>query len=91
MSYRFTRGWSRASVLVGGNVFLLALLGAWWIGFSSDDAFEPFSSAARILAALSMSLIGLLVGGTMIVAGQLVSVILDQRELLEQIRNRLSG
>jgi hypothetical protein len=89
MSYRFTRSWSRASGLVGAGVFLLALLGAWWIGFSGDEAFEPFPSAARILAALSMSLVGLFAGGTMIVAGQVVSVVLDRRELLEQIRNRL--
>jgi hypothetical protein len=44
----------------------------------------------RILAALVVSLAGLLVGGTMIVAGQLVSVLLDQRALLAQIREVLT-
>ena len=90
MPYRFTRRWSQASVIVGGGVFVVALLIAWWLGFSSDDGFERVSPAVRILTGLVVSLAGLLVGGTMIVAGQLVSVLLDQRALLEQIREVLT-
>lgn len=90
MRYRFTRSWGQASVVVGGGVFGVALLLAWWLGFSGDDGFERFSPAVRILAALVVSLAGLLVGGTMIVAGQLVSVLLDQRELLVEIHQALT-
>ena len=90
MRYRFTRSWGQASVVVGAGVFVLALLVAWWLGFSSDEGFERFSPAVRILAALVVSLAGLLVGGTMIVAGQLVSVLLDQRALLAEIRELLT-
>ena len=85
MGYQFTRGWSRASLVVGAGLFVLALLLASWIGFSNDDGFQRFSPAARTLAALVVSLVGLIVGGSMIVAGQLVSVLLDQRDLPDRI------
>ena len=91
MRYRFTRTWGQASVGVGAGLFALALLVGWWLGFSSDDGFERFSPAVRILAALVVGLAGLLLGGTMIVAGQLVSVLLDQRALLVQIHEALTG
>lgn len=91
MRYRFTRRWGQASVFVGTGVFAVALLLAWWLGFSSDEGFERFSPAVRILAAMVVSLVGLLVGGTMIVAAQLVSVLLDQRALLVQIHEALTG
>jgi len=91
MGYRFTRSWGHASVVVGVGVFGLALLVGSWLGFSNDAEFEPFSPAVRILAALLVSLVGLLVGGTMIVAGQLVSVLLDQRDLLDRIHQVLAA
>jgi hypothetical protein len=90
MSYQFTRGWGQASVVVGGAVFVVALLLASWLGFSSDAEFERFSTPARLLAALVVALGGLIVGGTMIVAGQLVCVLLDQRALLAQIHETLT-
>ena len=85
MDYQFTRGWGRASVIVGAGLFVLALLLASWLAFSSDEEFARFSPAVRILAGLVVSLVGLIVGGTMIVAGQLVSVLLEQRDLLARI------
>ncbi len=91
MSYRFTRGWGRASVVAGASVFILALLLASWLGFSNDEEFERFSPAVRILTALVVGLVGLIVGGTMIVAGQLVSVLLDQRDLLDRIHQVLEA
>jgi len=91
MGYRFTRGWGRASVVVGAGLFVLALLMAAWLGFSNDAEFERFSPVVRILAALVVSLVGLIVGGTMIVAGQLVSVLLDQRDLLARIHQVLAA
>ena len=90
MSYRFTRTWCRASVVVGTGVIVVALLVAAWLGFSSEPELERFASAARILTGLLLSLVGLVVGGTMIVAGQLVSVLLDQRELLVEIHQALT-
>jgi len=91
MGYRFTRGWGHASVVVGAGLFVLALLLASWLGFSDDEEFARFTPAVRILAALVVSLVGLIVGGTMIVAGQLVSVLLDQRDLLARIHQVLAA
>ena len=64
---------------------------AAWLGFSNDGEFERFSAAVRLMAFLIVSLAGLLLGGTMIVAGQLVSVLLDQRDLLSKIHEALTG
>jgi hypothetical protein len=91
MAYRFTRGWGRASVVVGAGLFVLSLLLASWLGFSNDEEFQRFSPAVRILAALIVSFVGLIVGGTMIVAGQLVSVLLEQRDLLARIHQVLAA
>jgi hypothetical protein len=91
MAYQFTSGWARGSVGVGVGLILIALLLAAWLGFASDEEFDRFSPAVRILAALVVSLVGLLVGGTMIVAGQLVSVLLDQHALVAQIHRVLTS
>ena len=90
MSYRFTRTWCRGSVVVGTGVIVVTLLLAAWVGFSSEPELERFASAARILTGLLVSLVGLVVGSTMVVAGQLVSVLLDQRELLVEIHQALA-
>ena len=62
----------------------------WWHNEAIGHSAERFASAARILTGLLVSLVGLVVGGTMIVAGQLVSVLLDQRELLVEIHQALT-
>jgi len=90
MSYRFTRDWCRGSVVDGTGVIVVTLLFATWLGVSSEPELERFASAARILTGLILSLAGLVIGGTMIVAGQLVSVLLDQRELLVEIHQALA-
>jgi hypothetical protein len=90
MSYRFTRVWCRASVVVGTGVIVVTLLLAAWLGFSGDPELERFAPAARILTGLILSFAGLVIGGTMIVAGQLVSVLLDQREFLVEIHQALT-
>ncbi len=89
MTYQFTSGWARGSVGVGVALIVIALLLAGWLAFASDEEFDRFSPAVRILAGLVVSLVGLLVGGTMIVAGQLVSVLLDQHRLLAQIHHAI--
>ena len=43
------------------------------------------------MAFLVVSVVGLLVGGTMIVAGQMACVLLDQRELLAKILEALTS
>ena len=91
MGYQFTRTWGRASVVVGAGVFVIALLLASWLGFSEDDEFAEFSAGVRIMAFLVVSVVGLLVGGTMIVAGQMACVLLDQRELLAKILEALTS
>lgn len=91
MSYQFTRIWARASVVVGIGVIALALLLASWLAFAGEPEFERYASGIRILAGLAVSLVGLIVGGTMVVAGQLVSVLLDQRALLAQIHQALTA
>ena len=90
MGYRFTRRWGQASVLLGVGVFLIALLLPSWLALSNGNEVEQFSSAVRIMAFLVVSLVGLLVGGTMVVAGQLICVLLDQRELLARIHETLT-
>jgi hypothetical protein len=90
MGYQVTRAWARGSVVIGVGVFVIAVLLAAWLGFSNDYEFERFSAAVRIVAFLIVSLAGLLLGGTMIVAGQLVSVLLDQRDLLSKIHEALA-
>ncbi len=91
MDYRFTRTWARGSVVIGAVVFGFAVLVGAWLGFADDYEFERFSAAVRLMAFLMVSFIGLLLGGTMIVAGQLVSVLLDQRDLLSKIHEALTG
>jgi hypothetical protein len=90
MSYRFTRVWCQASVVVGAGVVVVTLLLAGWLAFSSEPELERFAPVARILTGLLLTLAGLVIGGTMIVAGQLVSVLLDQRELLVEIHQALT-
>jgi hypothetical protein len=58
--------------------------------FSNEHEFEEFSAGVRMMGFLVVSLIGLVLGGTMIVAGQLVCVLLDQRELLVRIHEALT-
>jgi hypothetical protein len=91
MGYRFTRTWGRASAVVGTGVFLIALLLASWLGFSNDYELAQFSAGVRIMAFLVVGLVGLLVGGTMIVAGEMVCVLLDQRDLLARIHEALTS
>lgn len=90
MDYSFTRVWSRASIFVGGGLIAVALLLAAWALLASGEELERVSVVVRVLAALLVTLVGLIVGGTMIVAGQLLSVLLDQRELLAKIHEALA-
>jgi hypothetical protein len=90
MDYRFTRAWARGSVIMGAGIFVVALLIAAWLGFSDDYEFERFSAAVRIMAFLIVTFAGLLVGGTMVVAGELVCVLLDQRDLLAKIHRSIT-
>jgi len=89
MSYRFSRVWGRGSAIVGlgliGIAFVLAV-SAVLIGLEDT---ERFPIDVRATAALIVMLAGLILGGTMIVAGQLICVLVDQRDLLHGILARL--
>lgn len=78
-------------MVVGAGVFALALLLGSWLIFSGDEEFATFSPVIRLMGGLVVSLAGLILGGTMIVAGQLVSAVLDQRDLLARIYQVLAA
>ena len=90
MHYSFTRLWARASVVVGAGAIVLALLIAAVAVTATGEEFDHISLITRVLAGGLVTLVGLLVGGTMIVAGQLVSVLLDQRDILSRILETLA-
>ena len=67
---------------------------ATWAGDGADDR-PPGAWAGPTFRtvrnrALLVILVGLILGGTMIVAGQLACVLVDQRDLLERILTCLS-
>lgn len=90
MNYRFTRIWGHASAIVGLGLMAVALLLAASALFVGPEDTERFPTAVRGTAALLVIFVGLILGGTMIVAGQLACVLVDQRDLLERILTCLS-
>ena len=89
MNYRFTRIWGHASAIGLGLIAVAFLLAASALFIGPEDT-ARFPTAVRATAALLVILVGLIMGGTMIVAGQLACVLVDQRDLLERILTRLS-
>ena len=90
MNYRFTRIWGHASAIVGLGLIAVAFLLAASALFIGPEDTARFPTAVRATAALLVILVGLILGGTMIVAGQLACVLVDQRDLLERILTCLS-
>ena len=85
MNYRFTRIWGHASAVVGLGLIAVAFLLASRALFIGPEDTAHFPTAVRATAALLVILVGLILGGTMIVAGQLACGLVDQRDLLERI------
>ena len=69
MNYRFTRIWGHASAVVGLGLIAVALLLADSALFIGPEDTARFPTAVRATAALLVILVGLIMGGTMIVAG----------------------
>ena len=80
MNYRFTRIWGHASAIVGLGLIAVAFLLAASALFVGPEDTERFPMAVRATAALLVMLVGLILGGTMIVAGQLACVLVEQRD-----------
>ena len=90
MNYRFTRIWGHASAIVGLGLIVVAFLLAASVLFVGPEDTTQFPMAIRATAALLVILVGLILGGTMIVAGQLACVLVEQRDFLERILTCLS-
>ena len=90
MNYRFTRIWGHASAIVGLGLIAVACLLAASALFVGPEDTTQFPMAVRATAALLVILVGLILGGTMIVAGQLACVLVEQRDFLERILTCLS-
>jgi hypothetical protein len=86
----FTRAWSRAHVLVG---IALIALGIGLGGFAAVADLGPLNipARARLPIAVGATLGGVVLGGWVIVLGQLLDVVLDQRRLLRRIDRRLQA
>ncbi len=89
--YRFTSFWAALQItavllLLVASLALAVLLlsGTVSLGASLDAV-----PAARALAALGVVLVGTLMGGPAILAGQLLEIFLDQRRLLRLAHRRL--
>jgi hypothetical protein len=86
--YWFTQFW--ASVLVGLGVSVMALgtVGAGLLVLLPDRIPLPVYWPRYLVAAVACAG-GLLLGAPLIVSGQLVQVLLDQRRILGRIQHRL--
>ena len=78
----FTSGFGWVIV---GVVALIGLILGWKIG---DSAMYPYFYRL-MLGILTGGVVGVLLGIPFVVSGQMVSVFLDQKELLEEIRDSL--
>ena len=86
--YRFTQFWASILVGLGVGAMVLGVVTAGLLVLLPAEIPVPYSGP-RILAAAAAIFGGFLVGGPLILAGQLVQVLLDQRRLLAGIHRRL--
>ncbi len=89
--YRFTSFWAALQITAGLLLLVasLALAVLLLSGTVSLGASLDAVPAARALAALGVVLVGTLMGGPAILAGQLLEIFLDQRRLLRLAHRRL--
>lgn len=94
MRYRFAWFWAHVLIVLG-VVCLIAgpLLGVAAVLVPTVREAIPFGSAwvPLVAAVLAGIVAGLFLGGPLILAGELVLVILDQRRLLVSINRRLKA
>jgi hypothetical protein len=94
MKYQFTVVWAYLLMAVGLGLILAGLAFGILLGTLGQKGllgFKPVDDVVvRVTAALLIVVAGLLVGGPILVAGQLLRLFVDQRRLLVQINRRLS-
>lgn len=92
MKYRFSRLWARVLVVVGVLIVVLGVLLGILSVFTDQSATGMASKddvLSRAVVAVILIVSGLLVGGPLIVTGQLLEIFLDQRRLLARIHRSL--
>ena len=86
--YRFTQFWASVLAGLGVGIMMMGAVGAGLLLLLPDRIPLPYPGP-RVLAAVIMLAGSVMVGAPLIVAGQLVQVVLDQRRLLARIHHRL--
>jgi len=88
MRYRVTRAWARGSIAVGVGIIVLGLLaGAASLVFGVARVFG--FGAQELVVGIACVILGFALGAPEIIAGQLILIFLDQRDLLARIYRRL--
>jgi len=89
MKYRFTQVWARVLAMLG---ILIVGVGIGLAGLvaMSDPAPLGVGAGARGLLAAACLMSGVVLGGSVIAAGQALDAFLDQRRLLHRIHRRLA-
>jgi hypothetical protein len=88
MKDSFTRAWARAHVLVGAALVTLGV-GLGGLALLVDLRSLGIPVGGRLPVAAVCLLAGVVLGGWVIVLGQLLDAVLDQRRLLRRIDRRL--
>ena len=93
MRYGFTRAWAKGSIAVGIGFIILGLLASAAVlvfgltRFSVPAVFE----AQTLVVAIACVGFGFVLGAPEIIAGQLILIFVDQRDLLARIHRCLRG
>ena len=92
MKYRFTRFWSVVLMVVGAVILGACTVAA--VGVLVESVRVPVAapveeSRSRLIAAVVVAVLGLVVGGACIAAGQALRILVDQRRLLARIHAQL--
>ena len=87
-SYRFTRFWASVLIGLGVGVMMLGVASAGLLLLLPDLIPVPYGRPRVLTVAVAVAG-GFVVGAPLIVTGQLVQVVLDQRRLLTGIHRRL--
>ena len=86
--YRFTHVWTLVLVGVGLSILLIAVLSAALVLLLPSEVPVP-THWPRLLVAAVAIIVGLVVAAPLILTGQLIQILLDQRRLLGRIHRRL--
>jgi hypothetical protein len=88
--YRFARAWARVEILLGVLVILVGL-GLAAVALRIDPE-APLAALAggrgRVITAVAAGLAGLVVGGPLVVIGQLTLVVIEMRDRVARMDRR---